>query len=56
MDRGAWWVTVHGITKSQTQVNRLSMHAPIPLALELKKKKKETVKSLTTTSSLLFSH
>ena len=19
MDRGAWWVTVHGITKSQTQ-------------------------------------
>ena len=23
MDRGAWWATVHGVTKSQT---RLSMH------------------------------
>ena len=21
MDRGAWWVTVHGIAKSQTQLN-----------------------------------
>ena len=21
MDRGAWWVTVHGVTKSQTQLN-----------------------------------
>ena len=24
MDRGAWWATVHGITKSQTQLKRLS--------------------------------
>ena len=21
MDKGAWWTTVHGITKSQTQLN-----------------------------------
>ena len=21
MDRGAWWSTVHGVTKSQTQLN-----------------------------------
>ena len=21
MDRGAWWVTVHGVAKSQTQLN-----------------------------------
>ena len=21
MDRGSWWVTVHGVTKSQTQFN-----------------------------------
>ena len=21
MDRGAWWATIHGITKSQTQLN-----------------------------------
>ena len=27
MDRGAWWVTVHGITKNQTQLNgRAHMH------------------------------
>ena len=24
MDRGAWWATVHGITKSRTQLKRLS--------------------------------
>ena len=27
MDRAAWWATVHGITKSQTQLKRLSTHA-----------------------------
>ena len=27
MDRGAWWATVHGIAKSQTQLKWLSMHA-----------------------------
>ena len=21
MDKGAWWATVHGVTKSQTQLN-----------------------------------
>ena len=26
MDRGAWWAIVHGLTKSQTQLKRLSMH------------------------------
>ena len=26
MDRGAWWATVHGVTKSQTQLKRLSTH------------------------------
>ena len=26
MDRGAWWATVHTVTKSQTQLKRLSMH------------------------------
>ena len=23
MDRGAWWATVHGVTKSQTRLKRL---------------------------------
>ena len=27
MDRGAWWATVHRVTKSWTQVKQLSMHA-----------------------------
>ena len=26
MDRGAWWARVHGLTKSQTQLQRLSAH------------------------------
>ena len=26
-DRGAWWATVNGVTKSQTGLQRLSMHA-----------------------------
>ena len=26
MDRGAWWATVHGVTKSRTRLKRLSMH------------------------------
>ena len=25
MDRGAWWATVHGVTKSQTRLKRLSV-------------------------------
>ena len=27
MDRGAWWATVHGVTKSQTRLKQLSVHA-----------------------------
>ena len=26
MDRGAWRAAIHGVTKSQTQLNKLSMH------------------------------
>ena len=26
MDRGAWWVTVHGVAKSQTRLKRLTTH------------------------------
>ena len=25
MDRGAWWASVHGVTKSQTRLKQLSM-------------------------------
>ena len=32
MDRGAWWATVHRVTKSQTQLERLNMHTH-PLTL-----------------------
>ena len=27
MDRGAWWVTVHGVTKIWARLKRLSAHA-----------------------------
>ena len=27
MDRGVWWVTVHGVTKNWTQLRWLSMHS-----------------------------
>ena len=26
MDRGAWWTTVHGVTKSQTRLKQLCMY------------------------------
>ena len=26
MDRGAWWATVHGVTKSQTQLSNHHMY------------------------------
>ena len=29
MDRGAWQATVHGVTKSWTQLNQLGMHTCI---------------------------
>ena len=27
MDRRAWWATIHGVTKSRTQLRGLSRHA-----------------------------
>ena len=30
MDRGAWWATVHRVTKSWTQLKQLSRHAHTP--------------------------
>ena len=32
MDRGAWQATVHGVTKSQTQLKRLSTHTQTHMA------------------------
>ena len=34
MDSGAWWATVHGVTKSQTRLKRLSTH-PLVLVPEM---------------------
>ena len=30
MDRGAWQATIHRVTKSQTQLKRLSIHTGTP--------------------------
>ena len=35
-DRGAWWATVHGVTKSQTQLKQLSTAQAWPLGALLK--------------------
>ena len=31
MDRGVWWATIHGITKSQTQLSSFHFHSPLPV-------------------------
>ena len=28
MDKGAWWATIHGVTKSQTQLSNLHLTSP----------------------------
>ena len=38
MDRGPWRVTVHGLTKSQTRLKRLSTHAYIILRVIKRRK------------------
>ena len=35
MDRGAWWATVHGVTKSRTQLKQLSTHARCGIVTQL---------------------
>ena len=35
MDREDWWATVHMVTKSQTQMKRLGVHARINEAFEI---------------------
>ena len=36
MDREVWWTTVHGVTKSQTQLKQLSTHAHVHFSLTFK--------------------
>ena len=38
MDRGAWWATLHRVTKSQTWLKQLNTHACIPIIYEDYKK------------------
>ena len=33
LDRGAWWATVHKVSKSWTRLERLSTHARVALAV-----------------------
>ena len=30
MNRGAWWATVHGVTKNQTPLNTHALHPILP--------------------------
>ena len=36
MDRGVWWVTVHGVTKSQTQLSDQHFHRVSQVMLVVK--------------------
>ena len=36
MNRGAWWVTVHGVAKSQTRLKQLSIHVCKQVRINLK--------------------
>ena len=38
MDRGTWWDTGHGVTKSQTQLKQLSTHGSLNLGSQLEAK------------------
>ena len=43
MDGGAWWVTVHGVTKSQTRLRDFT-HSLTHIILKLLKEKKNPLK------------
>ena len=36
MDTGAWWATVHGVTKSWTRLKQLSTHTDVYFILGIK--------------------
>ena len=49
MDRGAWWATVQGVTKSQTQLSNYAQHNVIlGTKQEIINKKKKKKKKLFT--------
>ena len=33
LDRGAWWATVHRVTKSQTRLKRISTHTKLHIVV-----------------------
>ena len=35
LERGAWWVTVHRVTKSQMGLNRLSTHTKLHMVVHV---------------------
>ena len=41
MDRGAWWATVHGVSKSWIQLERLSMHALLRYCMRITEYREE---------------
>ena len=34
MDRGAWWATVHGVSKSQTRLSNFQFHQALRMILK----------------------
>jgi len=56
MDRGSWWATVHGVTKSQTQLKRLGMDASISFVIVILLLYCDSVVSYTTVYSSIDKH
>ena len=58
MDRGAWWVTVHRVAKSQTRLNDLAQHStvtPDPHVIKTSTDRVRQVKKMSL-SVILYSH
>ena len=55
MDRRAWWATVHGVTKSRTQLKGLSTHSNVLVTASLYRKIKLLSGTGSNLSDILFS-
>ena len=55
-DRGSWRATVHGVTKSQTQLKQLGMHAYISFVIVILLLYCDSVVSYTTVCSSIDKH
>ena len=63
MDRGAWWATVHGVTKSQTRLSDFTFtftwvikELEKPLLLDTKEEKRDKIEILSKQGPIILSN